>query len=206
MGRLRSWLRQNSANFLSASRILTPFILFGAGSLNIREKVIAIVILAATDLFDGPLARRIKNANGVGKFVDSFSDKVMILSVLGFFLWEKIIDPRIIAVIILGELLPFSIACFGIGLAWRKRVKQEFSQTVKTVLEHWSINAPGKLTMVFYFSMGAFIALSIIFPRNEIFAYLYFVSFGGGLIFRLISVGYYMVDLSNWQKEYNKIS
>jgi phosphatidylglycerophosphate synthase len=203
MSRLLKWLYRNSANILSASRILTPFILFGVGSLNIREKVIAVVILAATDLFDGPVARRINNADGVGKFVDSFSDKVMILSVLGFFLWEEIIDPRIIATIILGELLPFSIACFGVGLAWRKNAKKEFSQTVKTVLEHWSINAPGKLTMVFYFSMGIFVALSIIFPRNEMLVYIYLVSFGGGLIFRFISIGYYIVDLNNWQKEYN---
>jgi phosphatidylglycerophosphate synthase len=203
MNRLLKWLYQNSANLLSASRVLTPLILFGAGRLSIREKVIAIVILAATDLFDGPLARRIKNADGVGKFVDSFSDKVMILSVLGFFLWEKIIDPRIIGLIILGELLPFSIACFGVGLAWRKKAKKELSQTVKIVLEHWSINAPGKLTMVFYFSMGVFIALSIIFPQNEILVYIYLVSFGGGLIFRFISIGYYIVDLNNWQREYN---
>lgn len=203
MRRLLKWLYDNSANILSASRILAPFILFWPGSLSVREKIIAIVFLAATDLFDGPLARRIRNAEEAGKFIDAFSDKIMILSVLGFFFWEKIVDPGIISAIILGEALPLSIACFGIGLAWGKNPKRNISQTIKTVLAHWKINAPGKLAMVFYFSMGIFIVLSIIFPQNGIWAYLYIISFWGGLIFRIISIGYYVADLNNWQKEYN---
>lgn len=203
MKKLLKWSYRNLANMLSASRILTPLILFGPWSLSIREKIIVIVLLAATDLFDGLLARRIKNAEGVGKFIDAFSDKVMILSVLGFFLWEKIVDPRIISVIILGEALPLSIACFGIGLAWGKNPRRNFSQTIKTVLAHWKINAPGKLAMVFYFSMGIFIVLSVIFPQERIWAFLYAISFWGGLIFRVISIGYYIADLNNWQKEYN---
>jgi phosphatidylglycerophosphate synthase len=201
MKKLLKWLHWNSANILSASRFLAPVVLFGPWSLSIREKIIIIVFLSATDLFDGPLARRIKNAEGIGKFIDAFSDKIMILSVLGFFFWEKIVDPRIIGAIILGEVIAFSIAGFGIFLAKNKR--QGFSQTVKTVLEHWKINAPGKLAMVFYFSMGIFIVLSIIFPQNGIWAYLYIISFWGGLIFRVISIGYYVIDLNNWQKKYN---
>lgn len=203
MKKLWKWLYWNSANILSASRFLAFPILFVPCNLSDWEKIIVIVFLAVTDLFDGPLARRIKNAEGAGKFIDAFSDKVMILSVLGFFLWEKIVDPRIISAIILGEALPLSIACFGIGLAWGKNPKRNIFQTIKTVLAHWKINAPGKLAMVFYFSMGIFIVLSIIFPQNEIWAYLYIISFWGGLIFRVISIGYYVIDLNNWQKEYN---
>lgn len=203
MKKMLKWLKWNSANILSASRILTPFILFWPGSLSVREKIIIIVFLAATDLFDGPLARKIGNAEGSGKFIDAFPDKVSIFSTLIFLLWEKIVDPRIIGAIILGEALPLSIACFGIGLAWGKNPKRNISQTIKTVLAHWKINAPGKLAMVFYFSMGIFIVLFTIFPQNGIWAYLYIISFWGGLIFRVISIGYYVIDLSNWQKKYN---
>jgi len=201
MKKLLKWLYWNSANILSASRFLAFPILFVPCNLSDWERIIAVVLLAATDLFDGLLARKIGNAEGIGKFIDSFSDKVMILSVLGFFLWEKIIDPRVIGAIILGEVLASSIAGFGIYLA--KNRSRGISQTTKTVLEHWKINASGKLAMVFYFSMGIFIVLSIIFPQNGIWAYLYIISFWGGLIFRVISIGYYIADLNNWQKEYN---
>lgn len=197
MKKLSSWLYQNSANLLSASRNLTPFILFGSWGLSIREKLMVIVVLAATDLFDGPVARKIKNEGDIGKFIDSFSDKVMIFSVLVFFFLEKIINPKIIGAIILGEVLSFAIASFGIYLAWEKTR----DQWKKNILEHWKVNAPGKLAVVFYFSMAIFIFLTTIFPQNEIWTYLYIISFWGGFIFRIISIGYYVIDLNNWQKK-----
>jgi phosphatidylglycerophosphate synthase len=88
-------------------------------------------------------------------------------------------------------------------LALEKTRIRGISQAVKIVLNHWKINAPGKLTMVFYFFMAIFVFLSVAFPQNEIWAYFYLISFWGGFIFRVISIGYYIVDLNNWQKEYN---
>ena len=61
----------------------------------------------------------------------------------------------------------------------------------------------GLAAMVFYFIMAGFIYLDVTFPRNEIFFHFYIVSFGVGFIFRVISIGYYVIDLNNWQKEYN---
>jgi phosphatidylglycerophosphate synthase len=204
MKRVLKWLRWNLANILSASRILTPVILFGSWDLSIREKIAGVIFLAATDLFDGFLARKIGNEKGIGRVIDSLSDKILIFSTLVFLLWEKIIDPRITGVIILGEALPFSIACFGVGLAWSKNQNRDFSQTTEIVLEHWKINAPGKLALAFYFLMSIMVALSVFFSQNGMWIYFYFISFLGGLIFRVISVGYYISDLNNWQKEYNK--
>lgn len=200
MKKLLRWLYNNSANILSASRILTPLILFWPGNLSIREKLTVIIFLAITDIFDGFLARKIGNEGKAGKFIDSFSDKVLIFSVLAFLYLEKIVNPKIVGALILGELLAFSIAVYGICLVWEKNR----GRWIKNILEHWKVNAPGKLAMVFYFFMAIFIFISVIFPRNEIWAYFYLISFWGGLIFRVISIGYYVVDLNNWQKEYNK--
>lgn len=199
MRKLLVWLYQNSANMLSASRILTPIILFGVEGLSIREKLTVIIFLATTDIFDGFLARKIGNEGKSGKFIDSFSDKVLIFSVLAFLYLEKIINSKIVGALILGEVLAFSIAVYGICLVWEKNR----SQWIKNILEHWKVNAPGKLAMVFYFSMAICIFISVIFPRNEIWANLYFISFSGGLILRVFSIGYYIVDLNNWHGNHN---
>jgi phosphatidylglycerophosphate synthase len=217
MKKLLKWLRWNSANIVSASRILAPLILFGPGNLSIREKIIAIVLWAATDFIDGPLARKIGNFNGIGKVIDAFSDKVMIFSVLWFLFQEEIISPLVAGAIILGETPASFIAVFGFYLATRKsfssgiiksektikgKLKLIFSEAKKTILDNWKISEAGRKAMVFYLAMAIFIFLHAFFSKSLAFEYLYLIAFSGGFILRAISLRYYVSDLRRWQKKY----
>lgn len=205
MKKLRKWLYWNLANFLSASRFLSLLIHSRIwSSMSIEMTWVFILFLCLTDLLDGIVARRIGNFKGIGMAIDTSADKVMILSVsIWILLKVKNISPGMMEMIILGEILPFSIGLFGIGLAWKKNRSRGLSAIAKEIWGRWKISIPGKMAMIFYFIMAIFIYLDIAFSGNEIFFHFYLVSFGAGFIFRIISIGYYLMDLNNWQKAYN---
>jgi len=204
MKKLWKWLYWNSANLLSASRCFSILIPIDPWDWSIKTTFMIILLLGFTDFLDGIIAREIGNFRGKGMAIDAGADKVMVFSVsIWILLKMKNIDPKIIEMIIWGEALPFSIGIIGIGLAWKKNQCRRLSEIAEAVWERWKINIPGKMTMVFYFIMAGFIYLDVTFPRNEIFFHFYIVSFGVGFIFRVISIGYYVIDLNNWQKEYN---
>lgn len=186
---------------LSASRLLTPFILFGF-DWSIEAKLMAVVILASTDIFDGMIARKVGNAEGIGKIIDSFSDKVMIFSVLIFLFVQRIVDHWVISLILLGEMIAFAIASAGIYLALKKYKKKGIKEVVGVITSGWRVSSVGKLAVVFYFIMAIFVFFRIFFPRSETLDLFYLLSFGAGFIMRLVSIGFYIADLYGWQKRY----
>lgn len=205
MKKLRKWLYWNLANFLSASRFLTPVILFGPWGLSVKAAFVSILLLGLTDALDGWVARRIGNFEGIGRALDIIADKTMLFVASIWILSEVAsINSVIIKMIIAGEVLPFSMAPLASILVWKKNRNRKFFQIIQEVLEKCKTNIQGKRTMFFYFIMVGFIYLNIAFPGNEIFFHLYAISFGIGFIFRVISICYYAVDLNNWQREYGK--
>lgn len=204
MKKLWKWLYWNSANILSASRFLTPAILFGPWGLSVKAAFVSILLLGLTDALDGWVARRIGNFEGIGRALDIIADKTMLFVASIWILLEVAsINPVIIKMIIAGEALSFSMAPLASILVWKKNQNRKFFQIIQEVLEKCKTNIQGKRAMFCYFSMTGFIYLNIAFPGNEIFFHFYLVSFGVGFIYRVISIGYYAVDLNNWQKEYN---
>ncbi len=161
-----------------------------------------VVILASTDIFDGMIARKVGNAEGIGKIIDSFSDKVMIFSVLVFLFIYRIVDHWVISLVLLGEMLAFAIASAGIYLAVKKYSKKGLKEIIETITSNWKISSVGKLAVVLYFLMAIFIFLRVFFPRNEALDLFYLVSFWAGFLMRLISIGFYIADLYGWQKRY----
>ena len=76
-------LKRHIPNMLTASRLLSPFILI---PLIYYEKLtialIMVVIFALTDTFDGYLARKYNYISPFGKHLDVLSDKIFALSLL----------------------------------------------------------------------------------------------------------------------------
>jgi len=132
MKRLLKWLRWHLANILSASRYFSILIPFEPWDLSVDTTLVVIILLGATDLLDGWVARMIKNSKGIGMAIDASADKVMILSVSAWILRRvKIINPKMIKMIIWGEILPFFVGLIGIGLAWKKNQKRGLSSITK---------------------------------------------------------------------------
>jgi len=86
------------SNFLTIGRILlTPFIVVSIYATEWKKAFILFVISAATDLFDGYLARFLKQETYLGKLLDPIADKLLLISVfasLAFLNSPSFIIPR----------------------------------------------------------------------------------------------------------------
>jgi len=151
---------------------LAPIFLFVL-PLNLKSKLILFVALALTDIFDGMIARLVKNKSGMGKIIDSTADKVMIFSGLLFLYAERIISSWVAGIIFFGEVLVLLFAVYGISLSFRKNVSRVFKinniigyyhEARKEILNNWNVNIFGKITIDFYFLMSSFI-----FFRSDIY-------------------------------------
>ena len=75
--------KKQIANILTASRLLSPFVLIPLIILNkLLPAVIMVIIFALTDTFDGYFARKYNAVSTFGKYLDAVVDKVFALSLL----------------------------------------------------------------------------------------------------------------------------
>ncbi len=75
--------KKQIANILTASRLLSPFVLIPLIILNkLLPAVIMVIIFALTDTFDGYFARKYNAVSTLGKYLDAVVDKVFALSLL----------------------------------------------------------------------------------------------------------------------------
>ncbi len=75
--------KKQIANILTASRLLSPFILIPLIILDkLLPAVIMVIIFALTDTFDGYFARKYNAVSTFGKYLDAVVDKVFALSLL----------------------------------------------------------------------------------------------------------------------------
>jgi len=85
MPRMRRWLRRHAANLLTAVRVIAiPVLVMGAYSaprsrLGAAGAVIAFVAAAASDVWDGRVARRYGRASEAGRVFDHFADIAFLL-------------------------------------------------------------------------------------------------------------------------------
>ena len=75
--------KKQIANILTASRLLSPFVLIPLIILNkLLPAVIMVIIFALTDTFDGYFARKYNAVSTFGKYLDAVVDKIFALSLL----------------------------------------------------------------------------------------------------------------------------
>jgi len=204
------WIIWNMANIISSFRFLTPIFLFTT-EWTIEMKLISYLILFATDAIDGPIARLVKNNKGVGKFIDSFADKIMHGSGLIFLFNEELIERFIPVTVLLGEIVIVIPILYGIYLfikkeIWESKIKSPriiYPGVLKELEEIMNVNALGKVKMIAYAIGAGFIFLNIVKP-SDLFRYGYIIMFGAGIIFCAGAMYDYYKEYLEWQKKFFK--
>lgn len=80
MPRMRDWMRRNAANLLTGSRLLAcPAVIVGASNAPqhrgaVMLVIVAFIVAAASDVWDGRVARRYGHASESGRVFDHFAD------------------------------------------------------------------------------------------------------------------------------------
>lgn len=192
------WIIWNSANIISFSRFLIPVILF-ATDWGIKTKLICYLILAATDAFDGMIARAIGNKNGVGKFIDASTDKVMYGSGLLFLFTEGLVEFWIAVLVILGEIFLVSIVGYGIYVFAKREVKKSqplflsglYQNVREEMLKNWNLSAFSKLKGISYGIGASFLLINVFWP-SKLLEMGYYSVFISGIVFcAAASIEYY---------------
>ena len=153
---------KNIPNILTVIRlILAPVfvVVFFSGKENAHDLALIVYIVASfTDFLDGYLARRYNLITELGKVLDPFADKVMLITVLiCLYIWGRI--PLIIPVIVVVKEVFMIVS--GLILYLRKE---------RMVIPS---NIFGKsATVMFMLS----IMLLMIFPENDNFVYLLYLT------------------------------
>lgn len=97
------------ANILTSLRIvLTPFIIGMLLHGRISWAFWLFFIAGLTDLFDGMIARALKQETSLGKILDPIADKVLIIGVLATLYWLGWISLWLITIILLRDLMIFT--------------------------------------------------------------------------------------------------
>lgn len=107
----------NVSNLLSLCRAPLAFLFIP----HIRTLRVFIVLLAAaSDFFDGFLARRWRKTSQLGAVLDPVMDKLFMFTVLAVLLWERILSPwAAVAMLSRDLLLAAFLAFLGMFGAWR---------------------------------------------------------------------------------------
>jgi CDP-diacylglycerol--glycerol-3-phosphate 3-phosphatidyltransferase len=148
-------------DFLTILRfILTIPILILMVQNNLVADVTALIlyiIAAISDYYDGVLARRWNQVSNFGRFFDPLADKFMVSSILILMVFEKIIDPWLLMVLINRDLIVGGVRSLAsskglvIGASasgkWKTAV-QMVSIPIVILGNHYEIN------LVYYFGYG----------------------------------------------------
>ncbi|MFT3951417.1 MAG: CDP-diacylglycerol--glycerol-3-phosphate 3-phosphatidyltransferase [Oscillospiraceae bacterium] len=100
----------NLPNKLTVLRVLMiPLFLFFVLAefvpLNILWALAVFGIASATDWFDGMLARKYGLVTNFGKFLDPLADKILVMSAIICFAWERWVDPVAVILILSREFM-----------------------------------------------------------------------------------------------------
>ena len=108
-------IKKQIPNILTASRLLSPFILI---PLIYYEKlllaVIMVIIFSLTDTFDGYLARKYDAVSLFGKYLDAFVDKIFALSLLIPMILKITLNKEIYGLIIFSIVLELIIGAINL--------------------------------------------------------------------------------------------
>lgn len=103
----------NIPNFLTLLRIFLIFpIIFFIGRNPIISSILFILAIS-TDYLDGKIARRYNKISDLGKFLDPLADKILVSSILVYFVWLRFFSPWILILILFRE---FMVTGLRLGL------------------------------------------------------------------------------------------
>jgi cardiolipin synthase (CMP-forming) len=146
----------NIPNLISLSRIfLLPFFLYLLFQPERTLKFAALVVFgiaALTDFFDGWSARKLKQESELGKFLDPFADKVLVITTLiAFLMLDRLIPLWMIIVIVARDILVTVLRYAGIrkGMSIRTsrfgKIKTAFQMiSILIIIMIFAIQGPVK--------------------------------------------------------------
>ncbi len=143
-------------NILTASRLLSPFILIPLILLNkLLPSVIMVIIFALTDTFDGYFARKYNAVSTFGKYLDAVVDKVFALSLLIPIIIKSNLNLSNYSLVFVNIFLELVIAIINI-YAFLKNMNPS-----STIL--------GKIKTIFLFALLALLYLNKIIYVKDIY-------------------------------------
>ena len=154
--------KKQIANILTASRLLSPFVLI---PLIYYDKLlvafIMIAIFALTDTFDGFLARKYQAISKFGAYLDAIVDKVFALSILISLIIKTTIYNNNFYFIMINIILEFVICIINL-YAFFKNLKPKSTKE-------------GKLKTVFLFSLLGLLYLNkiVLIPKTILFTFMF---------------------------------
>ncbi|MFN3698671.1 MAG: CDP-diacylglycerol--glycerol-3-phosphate 3-phosphatidyltransferase [Dictyoglomus sp.] len=124
-------------NFLTVLRIFLVFPIILFIKINPTLSSILFFIAIFTDYLDGEIARRYKKISDLGKFLDPLADKILVSSILVYFVWLRFFSPWILILILFRE---FMVTGLRLGLIQKGIVLPALkSGKIKTFFQDLSI-------------------------------------------------------------------
>lgn len=106
----------NIPNLLTLLRIFLVFpIIFFIEKNSVLSSVLFILAIF-TDYLDGKIARKYNKISDLGKFLDPLADKILVSSILVYFVWLRFFSPWILILILFRE---FMVTGLRLGLIQR---------------------------------------------------------------------------------------
>lgn len=208
------WLIRNSANIATSLRFLIPVVLFLL-PWEIEQKMLISLILASTDLFDGWLARKFGNSNGIGEKLDPIADKITILSSFLYLFKEGFVDENLFYLISISEIFTSIIVGVKARTLWSKgnnsnetsitmSVENLFlflksrGKRMKEVNKSLYVTRFGRSKVACYFLGAMSIYINFVFKVDN-FQYFSVVLLWVGLLISIVVIITYLFEI-NWQK------
>ena len=172
-------LKKQIPNLLTASRLLSPFILI---PLIYYEKllpaVFVVIMFSLTDAFDGYFARKYEAVSLFGKYLDAFSDKVFALSLLIPIVLKVTLNKESYGLVMTSIILELIIGILNL-YSFFKNLKPESTKI-------------GKIKTIFLFSLLGILYLNKIIKIRNIYILIFILIV---IIFQIATIISYIFQI-----------
>ena len=172
-------LKKQIPNLLTASRLLSPFILI---PLIYYEKllpaVFVVIMFSLTDAFDGYFARKYEAVSLFGKYLDAFSDKVFALSLLIPIVLKVTLNKESYGLVMTSIILELIIGILNL-YSFFKNLKPESTKV-------------GKIKTIFLFSLLGILYLNKIIKIRNIYLLIFILIV---IIFQIATIISYIFQI-----------
>lgn len=155
--------KRQLANLLTASRLLSPFILIPLICCDkILIAVIMVIIFALTDTLDGYFARKYNSVSTFGKYLDAIVDKIFVLSLLIPIIIKSNLNLNNYSLIFVNIFLEIVIAIINL---------YAISHSIKTYSTIF-----GKIKTIFLFSLVGLLYLNKLIVVKDIYIFILIIT------------------------------
>lgn len=172
-------IKKQLANILTASRLLSPFVLIPLMYFNkINIFVIMVILFSLTDTFDGYFARKYNAVSDFGKYLDAVVDKIFALSLLIPIIIKTTLNTNNFYLVSLTIILEFIIGIINL-YAFFKNLDP--SSTIY-----------GKVKTYFLFILLCLLYLGKLIPINDNFILIFIIL---TIILQIVTVTSYLEQI-----------